>query len=94
MTTNKEYELSEIIDDSLIEIENAIFMLNEFIDDYEWDIIPTVEKASKYGTESGEHTKDEEISYRLLNEYKRIIKIIRIARDYRFNTAQLLKKNE
>ena len=94
--TDKEYELNETIDSSILDVEKAIFMLNEFIDSYIWAIKPTPEKAIKYGssTKFDSLTKDEEISYRLLAEYDRMTNLIQIARDYCYNASQTLNSKE
>ena len=69
-------------------------MLNSFVDTYEWNISPTWQKAMKYSntTDLSECSKDEEISYRLLTEYDKITKTIRIARDYCFSASDELQK--
>lgn len=95
-TESNTFELNETIDNAHNELEKAIFMLNSFVDTYEWNISPTWQKAMKYSntTDLSECSKDEEISYRLLTEYDKITKTIRIARDYCFSASYELQKNK
>lgn len=97
MNTNKEYDLNEIIFDGMNELDKATFMLDDFIDIYEWNVKPTPEKAIKYGNTinaSEKRTFDEELSYKLYSEYDKMMMMIRIARDYCYNAIELLKQKE
>ena len=97
MNTNKEYDLNEIIYDSTNELDKATFMLDDFLNTYDWNIKPTPEKAIKYGRSlpAGEGcTRDEELSHRLYLEYDKMMKMVRIARDYCYNALDFLEQKE
>lgn len=97
INTNKEYKLNGIIDDSMNELEKATFMLDDFMDIYEWNVRPTPEKAIKYGrtmNPSEKCTFDEKLSYKLYSEYDKMMMMVHIARDYCYNAFKLLEQKE
>lgn len=82
----KIYQYESIITENLCDLEKAHMALNELLNEYEWNYEPTAQKALKYGSAlSGDIVKSDkeaEFSYKYLNDYKKIIWLISIARDY------------
>lgn len=69
--------------------------LDTFLNEYEWDITPSIDHAKKYADATEEEikncTKEDEISYKLLYDYKTILRLIGVARDYCFAAQEALK---
>lgn len=80
---SKEMQYEDIISDNMYDLEMVIMAINELLNDYDWAYEPDARKAIEYGSTSGGN-KDEvgKFSYKYINEYKRIIWLVRVARDY------------
>ena len=80
----EEYE--GILYDSSVSIEKAVFALNELLDKYEWNYEPTAQKAMEYGSAVGkmisECSDEAKLSWEYINDYKKIMWLINVARDY------------
>ena len=94
MKTENFFDYEETINESYLELKKGYMAIEEFLNSYSWDIEPTPQKALKYAcsTNHNEYTLDEEMSYRLLAEYNKMIWLIQIASDYCYNATQALEK--
>lgn len=82
----KIYQYESIITDNLCDLEKAHMALNELLNEYEWEYEPTAQKALEYGSAMGKEVykcdKEAKFSYKYLNDYKKIMWLVSIARDY------------
>lgn len=94
MSCSREYKLGEIIDESIVDLKKATMALQEFVDEYDWDVEPTADKAKKFilHTDARKCPKDEEISWKLLAEYDKIKWLVHVALDYCWNASEILQK--
>ena len=93
---NKEYELIDKISEASVNLSKALMALEEFTGTYSWDIEPTPDKAKSYGSSCDPENspKDEEISYRLLADYQKILWLVDVAHDYCWNASKALKESQ
>lgn len=79
-------DYEDILNDNFYNLEKAQMALEELLGSYEWDYTPTAQKAMEYGSAIGkemEKCSDEaKRSWNYLNDYKRIMWLISVARDY------------
>ena len=96
MSTDKERELNETMFDCYVELEKGIMAINNFLNEYDYNVKPTAMGAMKYGSINArnlsECTLDDEIAYKILNEYENMMWFIHVARDYCDNAIEQLRK--
>lgn len=75
-----------LVMDNIYNLENASMALNELLDTYQWDYEPSAYDAIKYGNTVGSKlekcTKEEKHSWEYITDYKKIMWLISVARDY------------
>lgn len=98
MMTTKELSLLNTMHVSSAELDMALQAMNELINDYDWNITPNASKAIKYGTSIGAEKENCSFEYKMswkwITEYKRIIWLMKVARDYCYNALQILEETE
>lgn len=97
MTTSKECEINNnTMYDCYIELEKAIGALDNFVNNYDYNVNPTPRGAIKYGTATNETRKectlDDEVAFKILCEYQNMMWFIHVARDYCDNAIKPLRK--
>lgn len=92
--TDKEIEYANLAYESYCQIKNCLSMLDELLEMYNYDVVPTPAKALKYATaiNRNECTRDEQVSYDILLNYNRISTFIDIAHDYCYRTTEKIEE--
>lgn len=82
------------MNDNVYDLEQAIMALEEIINSYEWDFEPDARKALEYSTTvkpKENCDKDAELSWLYLRGYKKIMWLVRVAKDYCWNIFEIYK---
>lgn len=83
--SEKEIGLADAISDNIYNVESAQMALNEIIEKFDYNYEPDARKALEYGTTVNANErcdKDAKRSWEYLYGYKKIMWLIRVARDY------------
>ncbi len=86
----KIYQYESIITENLCDLEKAHIALNELLNEYEWDYTPSARKAIQYGNTvpSANTDREAELSWQYIADYKKIMWLVSVARDYCFSALK------
>ena len=80
------FQYNGITSDNFYDLEQACMALNELLGNYQWDYEPTPQKAMEFLSAVGENVEkcsdEAKWSGEYIHGYKKIMWLIRIARDY------------
>lgn len=84
----------ELVADNLVDLEKAHMALNELLNEYEWDYTPSASKAIQYGSTvpSANTDREAKLSWRYIEDYKKIMWLVNIARDYCYSALESCNK--
>lgn len=88
-------EYEELIAENLVDLEKAHMALDELLNQYQWDYEPSISKAAEYGnTVHADKYCDKEakLSYQYIADYKKIMWLVSIARDYCYSAMESCNK--
>ncbi len=77
-------QYESLVADNLNDLEKAHMALDELLNTYLFDYEPDARKALEYGNTVGAEERDENArhSWYYINDYKKIMWLVRVARDY------------
>ena len=89
MNEKETLKCEDIAEDNLYDMEMAYTALDELLNQYEWAYDPDARKAIEHSNAVG-GSKDEvaQFSYKYITDYRKIMWLIRIARDYCYSTLE------
>lgn len=83
MNEKDELKYEDITEDNLYDLEMASMALRELLNQYDWAYEPDARKAIEYGsTVGGSKDKVAQFSYKYIADYRKIMWLVRVARDY------------
>lgn len=94
---DKIYDYAGEVQEAVTELKKSMFAMGELRDNYfNYDYDLDAHKAMKWGCSTGEQhadcTEEDEMSWLLLYDYKKIGTLVNIADDYVFNCLKILEK--
>lgn len=85
MDKNEILTCEDITEDNLYDLEMASMALDELLNQYDWAYEPDAIKAIEHGsTVGGSKDKVAQFSYKYIADYRKIMWLVRVARDYCF----------
>ena len=83
MNTKEILKYEDLAEDNLYDVEMALMALDELLNQYDWAYKPDARKAIEHSSTVG-GSKDvvAQFSYKYIADYRKIMWLIRIARDY------------
>lgn len=88
-------EYEEIIAGNLVDLEKSYMALDELLNQYQWDYVPSARKALEYAmtVHLDEHCDNEaKLSWQYITDYKKIMWLISVARDYCYSALESCNK--
>lgn len=85
MQTQTTLQYEQALTDNLADLEKAWMALNELLNEYEWVHLPDAKKAVEYGETvfaKENCSKEAEHSWKYIADYKKIMWLVNVARDY------------
>lgn len=85
-----ELDYESLISDNICNLKKASMALNQLLDEYQYDYVPSAYEAVRYGKATGKEvsmcTDSEKHSWQYINGYEKIMWLVSVARDYCFAT--------
>lgn len=92
----KEQTNESIIFENSIALEKAQMALDELLNEYDRNFVPTIQKALNFSSAVGKEvhncSDEEKFSWKFMYDYKRIMWLIRIASDYCYSALENCNK--
>ena len=84
-------DFEEVVTENLVDLEKACMALDELITQYDWNYEPNARKALEFSSSINPDKycdKEAEWSWRYIADYKKIMWLISIAKDYCYSALE------